>query len=82
MTGIHKVFPANEVDTEDAISLKKILKGEGQWVLIKDILGFMFDGIEKTLWLEEPKREALLATLQKWIWAAPSRTAGIPFEEF
>ena len=45
-------------------------------------MGFTFDGIDKTLWLEEPKREALLATLQKWIRAASSRTAGIPFEEF
>ena len=49
MTGIHEVFPANEVDTLDAISLKKILKREGQWALIKDILGFTFDGIDKTL---------------------------------
>jgi len=63
MTEIHEVFPENEVDTEDAISLKKILKGKGQWALIKHILGFTFDGIDKTLWLEEPKRKALLATL-------------------
>ena len=38
---------ADEDDGNDPISLKKPLKLEGLWALMKDILGFTFDGIEK-----------------------------------
>jgi hypothetical protein len=37
--GIHDVFPADEVDSEDPILLKKLLKKDGQWALLKDCLG-------------------------------------------
>jgi hypothetical protein len=58
MSGIHNVFPANLdlVISIDPITQKKLLKGKGQYALIKTILGFDFDGQEcKTLWLEEEK---------------------------
>jgi hypothetical protein len=53
MTGIHDVFPANIIDADDPISEKKLLKGEGQYLLFKMLLGFDFDGKCKTMWLEE-----------------------------
>jgi hypothetical protein len=49
MHGIHDVFPADETDSEDPISFKKLLKKEGQWALQKDCLGFTFDGAAKTM---------------------------------
>ncbi len=57
------MFPADEEDYEDPLLLKKLKKLEGAWVLIKDILGFEFDGINKTLWLEGPKCDALITVL-------------------
>jgi hypothetical protein len=33
MHGIHDVFPADETDSDDPISFKKLLKKEGQWAL-------------------------------------------------
>ena len=83
MTGIHDVFPADEVDGEDPVSHKKLLKQEAMWALTKDILGFTFDGENKTLWLEEPKRKSLLATLHKWLRdAGKYKNKGIPFDEY
>ena len=84
MQGIHDVFPSNSVDSNDPISYKKILKGEGVWALQKDILGFLFDGEAgaKTLQLEAPKREMLLAILHKWIRSTTRGKAPIPFTEF
>jgi hypothetical protein len=41
------------VDEDDPISLKKLLKREGAWDIIKEILGFVFNGNNKTMWLAE-----------------------------
>ena len=82
MNGIHDVFPADESDDDDAISLKKLLKLEGMWAKVKDILGFTFDGVNKTIWLEAPKRDALLTKLTSWLRHAERSGAGIPFDEF
>ena len=81
MTGIHNVFPADIVDSNDPISEKKLLKGEGQYLLFKTMLGFNFDGKQKTMWLEEEKRAKLLTILHGWLWGS-SRNRGIPFREF
>ena len=40
MTGIHDVFPLEKDDDEYAIFLKIILKNEGAWGIIKNVLGF------------------------------------------
>ena len=58
MTGIHYVFPPEKDDEEDGISLKKILKKEGAWAIIKNVLGFEFDGNpgEHTTWITEERR--------------------------
>ncbi len=81
MTGIHDVFLANINDGNDPISKKKLLKGDGQYSLMKTLLGFDFDGVHKTLWLEEEKRAKLLTILHQWL-RATSHEHGIPFIEF
>jgi hypothetical protein len=82
MMGIHDLFPADSVDKNDPISLKKLKKGEGQFALEKELLGFDFDGILKTMILGESKRELLLTTLDKWIRASKQSKMGIPFQKF
>jgi hypothetical protein len=81
MTGIHDVFPADIVDSNDPISEKKLLKGDRQYLLFKTLLGFDFDGKRKTMWLEEEKRAKLLTILQSWL-RAGSLNRGIPFGKF
>ena len=65
MHGIHDVFPPNEDYHYDPISYKKLLKGEGVWMLEKEILGFMFDGEANhhTICLPDEKRHALITII-------------------
>ena len=81
MMGIHDVFPAAPRPTDDPISSRKLGKGDAAWANVKDILGMTFDGTDKTIWLSEAKRDALLATLKTWIRKA-SKHIGIAFDEF
>ena len=81
MRGIHDVFPADIVDSNDPISEKKLKKGEAQYSTFKTLLGFDFDGNRKTMWLEEEKRAKLLTTLKGWI-RSGEHERGIPFKEF
>jgi hypothetical protein len=67
MTGIHDVFPDDDNDGNVSISEKKLKQGDGEYATTKTILGFDFDGVNKTLWLEEAKRALLLTILQGWI---------------
>jgi hypothetical protein len=80
--GIHDVFPVDEVDENDPISLKKLKKQDGEWALQKDMLGFTFDGKNKTMQLEEPKREFLLTILHKWLRGARRKSGQVAFSEF
>jgi hypothetical protein len=64
MTGIHDVFPADEDEDEDPILLKKLMKGEGEYSTMKTLLGFDFNGVNKTMWIEEAKREKLVTVLK------------------
>jgi len=82
MAGIHDVFPANDVDSNDPISEKKLKQQDGEYATKKVILGFEFDGINKTLWLEEAKRVYLLTVLHGWIRSGKAEMIGIPFKEF
>jgi len=82
MHGIHDVFPPNEDATKDPISDKKLRKGDGTFETTKCLLGFDFDGVNKTIWLEEAKRAALLTILHQWIRGATRARRGIPFAEF
>jgi hypothetical protein len=80
--GIHDVFPPDDIDENDPISLRKLKKRDAAWAVVKDILGLTFDGVSKTVWLEEDKRIAILTVLSKWIRYAQKRNRGIPFAEF
>ena len=81
MTGIHDVFPPSQIPATDPISEKKLDRGEGAWANVKEILGMTFDGIEKTIWLAEDKRDAVLLVLKSWI-RKSSKRIGIAFSEF
>jgi hypothetical protein len=81
MYGIHDIFPPATDASDDPISQKKLLKGDGQWANVKEVLGLTFDGIEKTIWLSNEKRDALLTTLKRWR-RLGTRKGGIPFSEF
>ena len=80
--GIHDIFPPNDDESLDPISARKLYKGDGRWATQKDILGLTFDGEQKTLWLEEDKRDALLTVLSGWLRTAHTTRGGIPFAEF
>ena len=82
MHGIHDVFPPEEEDSTDPISMKKMLKGDGIFSTRKCVLGFDFDGESKTIWLEEEKRAVLLTVLKGWLRTATRSTRGIPLGEF
>ena len=58
MTGINDVLPSYKDDDQDVISLKKIVKKEVAWAVIKNVLGFDFDGKpgEHNIWLTEDLR--------------------------
>ena len=81
MSGIHDVFPADTIDSNDPISEKKLKKGEAQFSTLKTLLGFNFDGKRKTMWLEEEKRAKLLTTLKGLI-TSGKHERGVPFKEF
>ena len=56
---------------------KKLKKLEGAWAVNKDLLGWTFDGIAKTIELDEAKLPDLLATLKAWC-----RATAVPFDDF
>ena len=56
--GIHSIFPPPSVTQHtggDPVSLKKLMKEEGRWETEKEILGWMFNGTNYTLYLPEQK---------------------------
>jgi hypothetical protein len=81
MTGVHDVFPKDDIEEEDPISLRKLSKGDAAWANVKEILGMTFDGSDKTIWLASKKRDAILGTLTIWLRGAKTKR-GIPFDEF
>jgi prolyl-tRNA editing enzyme YbaK/EbsC (Cys-tRNA(Pro) deacylase) len=54
---------ADNNDANDPISEKKLKQLDGEYSTTKTILGFDFDRVNKTLWLEEAKRAHLLTVL-------------------
>ncbi len=57
---IHNVFPPGTDNSNDPILGKKLRKGNGTFETNKRLLGFDFDGVNKTIWLEEEKQATLL----------------------
>ena len=82
ITGIHNVFPADDVDSNDPSLEKKLKQRDGKYATTKTIPGFEFDGINKMLWLEEAKQAYLLTVLHGWIRSRKSGMMGIPFKVF
>jgi hypothetical protein len=63
MMGIHDVFPADDNNSYDHISEKKLKQHDGEYATTKTILDFNFGGVNKTIWLEEAKQAHLLTVL-------------------
>jgi hypothetical protein len=82
MHGIHDVFPPSGKNGQDPSLEKKLKKGEGTFADKMCILSFNVDGTNKTIWLEQGSRGALLTILHQWIWGAKTCRWGIPFAEF
>ena len=83
ITGIHDVFPPDKNDDEDAISHKKVLKKEGAWAVVKNVLVFGFDGNPGyAIWLTEDLCTNISEKFKKWIREGEHRKKGIPFEDF
>ncbi len=51
--GIHSIFPPSMDNSKDPILAKKLRKGDGTFKTNKCLLGFKFDDVNKTIWLEE-----------------------------
>jgi hypothetical protein len=75
--GIHSVFPPSANAEDDPVSHKKLLAGDGVWAARKEILGWMFDGLLRTMALPPEKVTKLLDALS----SAISRKS-LPLKEF
>ena len=69
MTGIHDLFPLDNDDDEDAIFINKIIKKEGAWAVLNNVLkfDFEFNPGEHTIWPTEDHRTNILTRLKEWI---------------
>jgi hypothetical protein len=63
--GIHSVFPppSSGKAADDPVSFKKLLAGDGIWAVRKEVLGWIFDGILRTMELPPEKITKLLDSL-------------------
>ena len=78
MHGMHSIFPADKDGNKDLTSVKKLIKKDGQWNAEKELLEWTFEGVKKSMVLEESKTSAILTTLQGWL----QSKRGIPFAKF
>ena len=65
---MHCIFPPPQITGhtgEDPISLKKLKDGDGLWDYRKVILGWIFDGIERSIQLPTEKIKQILIELKK-----------------
>ena len=65
--GIHQIFPPSPDNVqEDPISQKKlVIEGDGIWDTKKEILGWLFDGMCRTLQLPTTKLDSLHTSIQQ-----------------
>jgi hypothetical protein len=86
MHGIHDVFPPAKKDEDDPNSLKKLKNGDGAWARDKDVLGFDFDGKDKTMILGRANKVAIQAQVKEYLRLAKKkksrRAARVPFKDF
>jgi hypothetical protein len=81
MMGIHDISPPCENSVNNPISLKKLLKGDGQYSTQKCFQCFDFDSGVKMLWLENNKQKTLLQILHTWLRTAWQTHLVILFQE-
>lgn len=65
--GVHSIFPPPAVsghNGEDPISVKKLDQGEGLWHFEKEILGWLFNGVDYTITLPPEKLEKVQALIK------------------
>ena len=76
---IHDVFPEGRHSADDQpVSIKKIDKGEAQWDVLKEVLGWLCDGKKKTIRLPNEKVTKITGAIKEMLRC----NAGTPFEEF
>jgi hypothetical protein len=78
--GIHSVFPPPSVtghDGEDPVSQKKLEQGDSHWATRKEILGWIFDGQNRTIELPTDKVNKITAELH-----SITRKAAVPTKDF
>ena len=76
---IHDVFPEGKHSPDDQpVSIKKMDKGEAQWDVLKEVLGWLCDGREKTIRLPGDKVDKIVGAIQEMLRC----NAGTPFDEF
>ncbi len=68
---MHSIFPASPNPDEDPdsepISLKKLHAGDGVWAFRKEILGWIFDGIARTIELPPGKLHKIRSAAKKML---------------
>ena len=61
---IHTTFPAPKVSGhtggKDSISLKKLEKGDARWIPTKELLGYLVDGVHRTVQLPQAKSDGII----------------------
>ena len=65
-------------EKDQPVSEKKIKKGEARWETLKEVLGWLFDGQQKSIQLPEDKVEKILEVIRKML----RSKVGTPFSEF
>ena len=64
LRAIKEIFPSVPGEFKDSVSLKKALQGDGSWLPVKEILGWILDTSQGTLQLPEKRRQELRQLLQ------------------
>ena len=68
LPAIHDVFPEGRHSPDDQpISVKKLNKGEGQWNILKEVLGWLCDGREKTICLPCDKVKRIVSAIKEML---------------
>ena len=65
--GIHSIFPPPTItggNEEDPIAFKKLQQGDGIWDTRKEILGWIFDGIQRCIELPPDKHKRIQSELR------------------
>jgi len=68
--GIHTIFPPpgpHDAPDDEPIAIKKLKQGDGLWDTKKEILGWLFDGITRTMQLPAGKGEKIQKTLKEML---------------